>query len=110
MESRPLRLLITTFPDEESAASAARTLLEERLIACGTLLPGARSLYLWKEGIEESREILVLMKTAGDLAHRCMGRLEELHPYDVPEIVLVDPSAVSGAYAGWVTESLSRAG
>jgi periplasmic divalent cation tolerance protein len=110
MDVKLPRILITTLPDEESASALIRTLLGEQLIACGTLLPGARSLYLWKGEIEEALEILVLMKTHPTVEERCVRRLSELHPYEVPEIMTFDPSAVSRSYSEWVTESLCRAG
>jgi periplasmic divalent cation tolerance protein len=79
-------------------------LLEERLIACANLLPGARSLYRWKGGIEESSEMIVLLKTGSATAPACMTRLAELHPYEVPEILQIHPEAVTGPYAEWIAE------
>ena len=104
-----VRLLITTFADQEAASAVVRQLLEERLIACGTLLPGALSLYRWEGKIEESSEVIALMKTDQERSTRCMARLKEMHPYDVPEIILLEPEAVSGVYASWVREALEKA-
>jgi periplasmic divalent cation tolerance protein len=77
-------------------------------LACGSILPGVTSFYVWEGAIKEASEVVVLIKT--DQAHSkcCMVRLEELHRYEVPEIILLDPEAVSGAYAGWVMEVLGR--
>ena len=102
-----IRLLLTTFADEAAAATVVRSLLDEHLIACGTLIPGARSIYRWKGAVEESTEVAVLLKTSSDAASRCMVRLAELHPYKVPEIIEVEPGAISGPYAAWIRESLS---
>lgn len=102
-----IRLLLTTFADEAAAATVVRSLLDEHLIACGTLIPGARSIYRWKGDVEESTEVAVLLKTSSDAASRCMVRLAELHPYKVPEIIEVEPGAISGPYAAWIRESLS---
>jgi len=105
-----VRLILTTFADEAAAESVVRSLLEERLIACGTLIPGARSLYHWKGVIEDSSEVQVLLKTSGEQASLCMARLEQLHPYEVPEIMELEPNAVSVPYAQWIRESLSQGG
>jgi periplasmic divalent cation tolerance protein len=109
MKEPSLRLLMTTFSDRESAAAVIRSLLEERLIACGSILPGVTSLYHWEGAIKEAPEVVVLMKTEQAHSKRCMVRLQELHPYEVPEIILLDPEAVSRVYAGWVMEVLGRA-
>jgi len=86
-----------------------RQLLGESLIACGTILSGATSLYLWKGKVEEASEMVLLMKTDQERSDRCMTRLQELHPYAVPEIILLGPEAVSGPYASWVREALGTA-
>ena len=109
MSDKPsLRLILTTFSEEDAASAVERQLLEERLIACGTILPGARSLYHWKGKLEESSEVIVLFKTEAEIARRCMERLVELHPYEVPEIIQIDPEEVSTPYADWVRDSLRK--
>ena len=102
-----IRFILTTFPDEASARSTVCTLLDEHLIACGTLLPGASSLYRWKGEIEESREVVVLLKTSAERAESCRERLAGCHPYEVPEIVNFSPSECSESYARWVLESVA---
>ena len=67
-----IRLILSSFSDEEAARVVVRQLLEERLIACGTLVPGARSLYWWQGKIEESGEVLTLLKTEAETTARCM--------------------------------------
>lgn len=103
-----LKIILTTFSTEPEAASVVNQLLEDRLIACGTMIPGAKSLYHWKGAIEESSEVVVLLKTESGITPRCMERLAELHPYDLPEIILIDPEKVSTPYAAWVKETLSK--
>ena len=76
------------------------------MIACGTILPGAHSIYRWQGKIEEASESIVLMKTDLKNATRCMERLQELHPYEVPEILLLNPETVSKPYLSWVREVL----
>ena len=100
--SRMIRLVLTTFANSEDAAKAVRTLVEEKVAACGTILPGARSIYRWKEAIEDTGESLVLLKTSVERFPDLEKRLRAIHPYETPEIVALDPAAVSYEYADWV--------
>lgn len=99
-------LVLTSFPENETAAAAVRTLVEEKLAACGTLLPGARSIYAWQGKIEDASEVVVLLKTRSALYAKLEKRLAKLHPYDVPEIVAWEPGAVHRPYADWVAAAL----
>ncbi|MFZ4115530.1 MAG: divalent-cation tolerance protein CutA [Chthoniobacterales bacterium] len=102
-----LCLLITSFPHQETAFSVIRSLVKEQLVACGTLLPQAHSIYMWQGKLEETPEVMVVLKTSDSLLERCMKRLKKLHPYDVPEIVAIEPIAVGEAYGAWVQEVLN---
>ena len=102
-----IQFVISTFADAEAAARVARSLVEESLAACGTILPGATSIYRWQGVVEQASEVVLLLKTADTTAGACRERLEQLHPYEVPEIVSLTPSAVSAAYGAWVLESCS---
>jgi periplasmic divalent cation tolerance protein len=95
-------LVFCTFPDADTAAAVTKTLVGEKLIACGTILPGARSIYEWEGKMEDMSEVLVLFKTAGPAYAKLEKRLLKLHPYDMPEIVALEAGAASKAYAAWV--------
>ena len=97
-----IRMVLTTFSDQGTAAQVVRTLVSENLAACGTILPGARSIYRWKEKIEDTAEVVVLFKIAAADEPLLTKRLVELHPYDVPEVISLEPSHVHEAYARWV--------
>lgn len=99
-------LVLSTFPDPTAAAGAVRTLVGEKLAACGTILPGARSIYAWQGGIEDTEETAVLLKTTPALYARLEKRLAKIHPFDVPEIIAWEPGAVSRPYAAWVADSV----
>ena len=73
-------LVWTTFANEEDAARVVRTLVEERLIACGNLLPGVRSLYRWKGAVADEREVMAILKTRKQDWVALLSRLHELHP------------------------------
>jgi len=104
--SRSPRLVLTTAPDRETATTIARALVERSLAACANLLPGARSIYRWKGRIEESDEILLVLKTTQSRIAELERALGDLHPYDVPEFVVLTPAHVGAEYLAWlITES-----
>jgi len=70
-----MKLVLTTFANAEDAAKAVRTLVEERLAACGTILPGARSIYQWEGNIEDTTEAVVFLKTSEERSARLEERL-----------------------------------
>ena len=97
-----IRIVLSTFADDDSAAIVVRSLISEKLAACGTILPGARSIYSWKGVLEDNPEVLVIFKIAAANEDEFVRRLGELHPYDVPEIVSISPSKWNEAYGRWI--------
>ena len=98
-----MRIVLTTFGSEEDAVRVVRILVEEKLAACGTMIPGVRSIYSWQGEVQDEREVLVLLKTAA--FEPLAARLGELHPYETPEIVALSPAEVSGKYIAWIEAS-----
>ena len=103
-------IVFTSFASEEDAVRVVRVLVEERLIACGNLLPGARSLYRWKGAVADEREVVALLKTRKQDWTALMSRLHELHPYETPECVAVRMASVAPRYAAWLEQSLAPEG
>lgn len=103
-------VVFSTFADEDTAARVARTLVEERLIACANILPGARSVYRWQDQVKDEREVVVLMKTRKQDWTAFMSRLHELHPYDVPECIAVRVAAGAPRYMEWLDTALAPEG
>ncbi|MGE3690661.1 MAG: divalent-cation tolerance protein CutA [Novosphingobium sp.] len=100
-ESRPA-LIWCPFPDRESAAAAARALLDERLIACANVLPGMLSIYEWRGERGEDEEAGTLFKTDASLLEKAIARLGELHPYEQPAILGWRCDAASPETAAWL--------
>lgn len=96
------------FADEASAEAAVNQMLDERLIACGNILPPMRSLYLWQGQREEARECAVLLKTDKSLLDRAVERLAELHPYDTPAVLGWHADAAPPVTANWLGELARR--
>ncbi|MET0224122.1 MAG: divalent-cation tolerance protein CutA [Terrimicrobium sp.] len=101
-----IHVVLTTFANAEDAAKAVRTLVDEQIIACGTILSGARSIYRWKDAIEDTAESVVLLKTSAERFPALEERLRAIHPYETPEIIALDPTAVSKDYADWIIGSV----
>ena len=98
-------LVLTTWPNGESARLAARTLVEERLVACANIVPGIESIYRWREAVEESAEVLMLLKTTAARYSAAADRIRELHTYEVPEVICVRIGDGLPAYLKWVAGS-----
>jgi periplasmic divalent cation tolerance protein len=100
-------LVFTTFASEEDAARVVRVLVEERLIACGSLLPGARSLYRWEGAVADEREVVAMLKTRKQDWAALLSRLHELHPFEIPECVAVRMAAGAPKYLAWLEGALA---
>lgn len=103
-------IVLTTIGAETDANVLARTLVEERLAACVNVLPPMSSTYRWKGAIEHEREQQLIIKTAAGRVAALEIRLRELHPYEVPEFLVLPVSGGSAAYLQWVQESTGAAG
>ena len=97
--------VFTTWPDLETARIAARTLVEEKLAACGNIVPGVESIYRWEGKVETSAEVLVIFKTTVGSYQDFETRLRALHPYQVPEVLALRVTGGLPAYLRWVAES-----
>ncbi|HEY9515750.1 MAG TPA: divalent-cation tolerance protein CutA [Gemmatimonadaceae bacterium] len=100
-------VVLTTVSSAEEAIGLIKTLLERRLIACGTLLGGARSLYRWNGKIADEQEVVVLLKTRTGRLEALQESFAELHPYKVPELLALPVAAGLGRYLGWIADETS---
>ncbi|MEO7934678.1 MAG: divalent-cation tolerance protein CutA [Dokdonella sp.] len=91
-----------------SAANIAKALVEERLAACVSVQPGARSTFRWQGETHTDDEVLLLIKTTHARYPAMAARLLELHPYELPEIIAVDVSAAHAPYAAWVEQQVGE--
>lgn len=100
-------VVLMTAPSEAVAASLARALVEERLIACANLVPQVRSIYRWDGAIHDEPEVLVVMKTAAARVPALTERVKALHPASVPEVIEVPVTSGLPAYLAWVRAETS---
>ena len=99
-----LCVALTTCPDEGTARRIASALVEERLAACVNIVPDLTSVYRWEGAVDTASECLLIVKTRRERLEALRRRLEELHPYDLPELVALPVEGGSSAYLGWVVE------
>jgi periplasmic divalent cation tolerance protein len=105
-EQTDVRVVFITAPNLECAERLARTLVEERLAACVNVVPGVRSFYRWEGEVQNDPEVLLIAKTSADRCSALATRVDELHPYDLPEVLELPAAGGSRAYLEWVrTES-----
>jgi periplasmic divalent cation tolerance protein len=109
MPATSARIVLVTAGDERQARSIARTLVDERLAACVNIVGPMRSVYRWRDAVNDETEYLLIIKTRATLVSRLERRLDDLHSYEVPEMLAVTPSAGSSAYLGWLLESTAPA-
>ncbi|MFA5907262.1 MAG: divalent-cation tolerance protein CutA [Vicinamibacterales bacterium] len=102
-----LVLVWTTWPADGDADGFARTLVDERLAACVSVLPPMRSTYRWQGAVETAAERQVLIKTRAANLAALEKRVRELHPYEVPEFLVLNIDAGSPAYLSWLNDSLA---
>ncbi len=100
-----LVVALSTAPDAEQAERIARALVEERLVACANLVPGLTSIYRWEGAVQAEAEVLLVMKTRRALVPRLKERLPQLHPYEVPELVVTPLVDGLDPYCRWVRDS-----
>ena len=105
-EQPEVHVVFITAPNLECAETLARALVEDRLVACVNVVPGIRSFYRWEGEVQSDPEVLLIAKTRADRCSALAARVNELHPYDLPEVLELPAAGGSRAYLDWVrTES-----
>jgi periplasmic divalent cation tolerance protein len=96
------RILFTTIDSREAAETLAQQLVERRLVACVNIVGPIRSVYRWKNQVQNEQEYLLLIKTTAEHANQVQSALKGLHPYDLPECVQVSVDGGSSEYLTWL--------
>ncbi len=98
-------LLMTTVPVKTDALALARTLVDDKLAACVNVLPIMTSFYRWKGVVEQEEEQQLIIKTTVTRIKALQSRLAELHPYEVPESLVLSVNSGADNYLRWLRES-----
>lgn len=99
-------VVLVSCPSEAVAVELARALVGERLAACGSILPGIRSIYRWEGAVQDEAELLLLLKTRRDRADALCERVAALHPYQVPEAIALPVVTGLSPYLAWVSDQV----
>lgn len=106
MMDDPAIVVLVTAPDLETAREMARQLVERRLAACANLLSPVHSLFRWEGKIDDEQEVLLVIKSRRSLfENQLLPAIQELHPYQVPEVLAVPVLLGNPAYLDWIAES-----
>ena len=96
-------VVLVTAPSPAVADQIVTAIVEERLAACGNIVPRVTSIYRWQEVVQRDEESLIVFKTTRVMVPRMMARIAALHPYEVPEALVLPVEAGLAPYLAWVT-------
>jgi periplasmic divalent cation tolerance protein len=105
---RSALVVLTTLATEDDARRFVRALVDARLIACGTLVPGARSIYRWQGAVQEEAEVVVLLKTDASQWDALTATVGRLHPYQVPELLALPVGRGLERYLAWLAAEVGN--
>ena len=97
-----VRAVLTTAPNAEVGGLIARALVEARFAACVNVIPGVRSIYRWEGEVQDDPEVVLIIKTRADRCEALAARIKDLHPYDVPEVLVLPAVGGSAPYLAWI--------
>lgn len=104
-----VHVVLVTAPDAESGQSLAHALVQEQLAACVNLVSGVKSTYRWEGNVQTDEEVLLLVKTTWNRLDALIHRVQEMHPYDLPEVLALPVTTGLKGYLAWVSHE-TRAG
>ncbi len=104
-----ISLVYVTAPGRDEALRIGQTLVEESLAACANVIDGMTSVFRWNGAVQQEREALLLLKTRSEFVDRAVRRVQELHPYEVPAILVLPVEFASPLFLNWVFEATTAA-
>ncbi len=101
-------IVLITASGEDEGSRIGRELVQGRLAACVNMIRNIRSIYRWKDNIEDESEVLLIAKTRKDLFKPLSEKVKELHSYSVPEIIAVPVIRGSEKYLNWIADETAK--
>ncbi len=108
MDKQNFTLIISSAPDQATAESLARQLVEAGLAACVSLVSQVTSIYEWQGEIEQQKEVVLLIKSQSEHFAAIEAFMDKYHPYEVPELIRCNIDEVSASYGQWLTSALKK--
>ena len=102
LEPSSFVIILITFPADQDPSTLAMALVEEHLAACVNVLPPMRSIYRWEGTVEQASEFQLVIKTRSDRVEAIKDRLGNLHPYEVPELLVLSIAGGADSYLQWL--------
>ena len=97
-------IIISTYPNKKSISKIANEFVKNKIVACVNISK-ISSIYFWKGKVEDSSEYIAIFKTITKNKKLLKQKINETHPYDVPEILEVDVTSINKSYLNWLVES-----
>ncbi len=94
-------IMVTTLPSRREASNIATMMVQKGFAACVSLFP-VRSIYMWEGNLEDDDEVMLIVKTSEEKVSELKGWIKEVHPYQVPEILVINVSDVGADYLNWM--------
>jgi len=101
-----MKLLYIPIPSEEEAIKLAKALLAEGLIACANVLPAGVSVYKWEGEVQQQKEFVLIAKTTAEIGQKAMLRARDLHPYELPCILILPVDGALPEFTNWVSSEV----
>lgn len=100
------QVVITNCPNNEVAQRIAKKLVTEKLAACVNIVPNITSVYEWQGELQQDNEVMLIIKTKSSLFTQLKQKIEQLHPYDVAEIIALDIQQGNELYLNWISDTV----
>ena len=98
--------MLTTCDNPKQAAALAKVLVEERLAACVSMVPGVQSVYRWQGQVEQATETLLVIKSTAKCLAELESRIHQLHSYETPELLVIEVASASQKYLSWLIQAV----
>ncbi len=95
-------LIYTTLERVDDAKRIGRALVDSKHAACVNIFPATVAIYEWQGEVQEAGEVVMLIKTRKACLTEALARVKEMHPYDTPALLVIEPSQVDGDFAAWI--------
>lgn len=106
-KNKKICIILCTTPDYNTSCYIAQKLLKKKLAVCISIIPKITSFYLWEKNIEKKHESQILIKTFVQFKKIVFSKIQQHHPYDVPELILLKTDTIEKKYLSWMYNEIN---